>query len=170
MRDTSKNYEKKSKHILAILRIGMGWILLWAFLDKLFGLGFSTNPDKAWILGGSPTYGFLKFASIGPFASFYQSIAGNPVVDWLFMLGLLFVGLALISGIGVKIAGYSGALIFLLMYTAGFIPPKNNPFLDEHIIYIIIMIGIAITESGQTLGLGKWWASIRFIKRHQFLK
>ena len=160
----------KEQIVWIFLRLSMGFIFFWAFLDKLFGLGRATAPDKSWLAGGSPTAGFLQNAVTGPFADFYHKLAGNPVVDWLFMLGLLFVGLALISGIGVKIAGYSGALIFLLMYTAGFIPPKNNPFLDEHIIYIIIMIGIAITESGQTLGLGKWWASIRFIKRHQFLK
>jgi thiosulfate dehydrogenase [quinone] large subunit len=103
--------KNKEQYIWAALRIGMGWLFLWPFLDKLFGLGFTTAPEDAWIAGGSPTFGYLKFATSGPLAPIFQSLAGNPVVDWLFMLGLLLIGLALISGIGVSIAAYAGALI-----------------------------------------------------------
>lgn len=44
----------------------------------------------------------------------------------------------------------------VLICSAGFMPPEHNPFLDEHIIYAIIMIGIAVNNSGQYLGFGKW--------------
>jgi len=117
--------ENKERYIWAVLRIGMGWIFLWGFLDKLFGLGFATASEKAWLAGGSPTSGYLNFATSGPFAPLFQSLAGNPVVDWLFMLGLLLLGLALILGIGVKIAGYSGAL---LMFFGGLSEWKTIPF------------------------------------------
>ena len=66
-----------------LLRIAMGWIFLWAFLDKCFGLGFATGRDPetgaidfgsadAWINGGSPTEGFLSFGlhTKEPFTSF----------------------------------------------------------------------------------------------------
>jgi len=149
--------ENKERYIWAVLRIGMGWIFLWGFLDKLFGLGFATASEKAWLAGGSPTSGYLNFATSGPFAPLFQSLAGNPVVDWLFMLGLLLLGLALILGIGVKIAGYSGALLMFLMWLSH-LPPENNPFLDEHIIYLIILIGLATVKAGQVVGLGKWWS------------
>jgi len=162
--------EKFEKYIWATLRIGIGWIFLWAFLDKLLGLGFSTATEKSWILGNSPTYGFLKMASIGPFASFYQSIAGNPFVDGLFMAGLLLIGIALILGIGVRIAGISGALMLILMYTAGFMPPQNNPFLDNHLIYAIIMIGLIASRSGNYFGLGKWWTETKLVESYPFLE
>src|SRR3989344_8534176 len=99
------------------LRITLGLILLWAFLDKLWGLGFATAADKSWLLGTSPTAGFLQFAAKGPFAPLYQAMAGSLVVDLLFMLGLLLIGLSLIFGIGIRIAGYSGALLMFLMWT-----------------------------------------------------
>lgn len=51
--------------------------------DKIFGLGFSTTSDNAWLVGGSPTSGFLTFATQGPFASFFQSLAGSVFVDWI---------------------------------------------------------------------------------------
>ena len=149
--------KNKERYIWAALRIGMGWLFLWPFLDKLFGLGFTTAPEDAWIAGGSPTFGYLKFATSGPLALIFQSLAGTPIVDWLFMLGLLFIGLALLSGIGVSIAAYSGAVMVLLMWLSN-LPPEHNPFLDEHIVYVIVLIGLAIAKSGHWIGLGKWWS------------
>lgn len=148
----------------------MGWTFLWAFIDKVFGLGFATTAENAWINGGSPTYGFLTHATKGPFAGFYQSIAGTIAIDWLFMIGLLLIGLALILGIGVRIAGYSGVLMLVFMYTAGFIFPEHNPFLDDHLIYAVIMIGLTFVKSGHTLGLGKWWAKTKLVRKLPILE
>lgn len=120
----------------------MGWIFFWAFLDKLIGLGFNTGFDKSWLSGNSPTLGFLEHATKGPLADFYFNLAGNPMVDWFFMSGLLFVGLTLLFGIYVKLGGIAGILMLTLIYTAGFLPPVSNPFLDQHIVYIIIMVGL----------------------------
>lgn len=159
--------KNKERYIWVALRIGMGWLFLWPFLDKLFGLGFATGPEDAWIAGGSPTFGFLKFATSGPFASLLQGLAGNPIVDWLFMLGLLFVGLALLLGIGVNIAGYSGAVMMLLLWLSR-LPPENNPVLDEHIVYMIVLIGLARVRAGHWVGLGKWWSQL--VKNYPFLQ
>ncbi len=147
----------KGRYVWAALRIAMGWLFLWAFLDKLFGLGFATEPDAAWIRGGSPSFGFLSFGTVGPFAPLFQSLAGNPVVDFLFMSGLLLMGLALISGIGVRIAGYAGAVLVLLMWLAH-LPPENNPLIDEHIVYAVLLIGLARVRAGQWVGLGRRWS------------
>jgi thiosulfate dehydrogenase [quinone] large subunit len=160
----------KEQYIWALLRLGLGWIFLWAFLDKLFGFGFATSSDKAWIVGGSPTYGFLKFATHGPLTSFYQNLAGSAIVDWLFMLGLLFVGLSLTLGILVKIGGYIGVLMLVLIYSAGFLPPKYNPFIDKHIIFAVIMIGLTMVHSGQCLGLGKWWFGTKLVQKYRLLE
>ena len=156
--------------VWGLLRVATGWIFLWAFLDKLVGLGFATEVGKGWISGNSPTYGFLNFGTKGPFAGFYESLAGNGVVDWLFMLGLLAIGLPLLLGIGVRIAGSIGVAMLVLMYTAGFMPPANNPFLDEHIIYAVIMIGLIIVKPGRHLGFGSWWANTRLVRRYGILE
>lgn len=160
----------KSNYIWGLLRLSMGWIFFWAFIDKLFGLGFATASDKAWINGGSPTFGFLKFATKGPFADFYKGLAGSPLVDWLFMLGLLFVGVSLLLGIFVRLASLSGILMLVLMYTAGFIPPEHNPFLDEHLVYTIIMFGLLWSNSGDWLGLGKLWSKAGLVNKFPIFK
>lgn len=141
----------KSNTLLKILRIFLGWIFLWPFLDKLFGLGFSTCRlsdgsvsylcEKSWAMGGSPTTGFLSHSS-GPFANFFQSLAGLAIVDWLFMLGLLGIGTALMFNRYVKFASAMGALMMLLMYLAASIPPQHNPIIDDHIIYAVALLYI----------------------------
>ncbi len=159
---------ENQKYIWAILRISMGWIFLWAFLDKLLGLGFSTSPQNSWIAGGSPTYGFLSNTK-GVLSPFFQSLSNSVLIEWLFMLGLLFVGLTLILGVLVKLGSYSGALMMFLIWLS-VIPPTSNPFLDSHIIYILVLIGISLSDAGKVFGFGKFWASLRFIKKHPILK
>ncbi len=125
--------------VMSLVRICLGFIFLWAFADKTFGLGFATPITKAWINGGSPTSGFLSFATKGPFASMFQSLSGNHVVDVLFMAGLLFVGVTLMFNFWIKWGSIAGFLMVVLMYLA-VLPPENNPVIDDHIIYAIIFV------------------------------
>ncbi|MEX2014129.1 MAG: hypothetical protein WD896_02120 [Parcubacteria group bacterium] len=125
------------------LRFVMALIFLWAFADKLLGLGFNTTAENAWWNGGSPTSGFLLNATRGPMAELFKGLAGVPAVDWLFMLGLLFVGLTLFLNRFVVWGALAGSLEMLLMYLASF-PPANNPLLDEHVVYILVLILLAL--------------------------
>ena len=129
--------------LLKILRVLMGFTFLWAFLDKTFGLGFATKPESAWLQGGSPTTGFLTHAVRGPLESFFSSLAGVPMVDWLFMLGLLGIGLSLLLNKYVKWGALSGIAMLILMYLA-VLWPENNPLIDEHLIYAVLLAYIAV--------------------------
>lgn len=151
------------------VRLALGWTVLWAFLDKLFGLGYSTAPSGAWLSGGSPTSGYLGYATTGPFAGLYQGLAGNAVVDGLFMLALVAIGMALILGIGMKIAGYSGAILMIILWTTR-LPPENNPIIDEHIIYLFLFLAMTVVKAGQWFGLGKWWVTTPMVKKIPLLE
>ena len=140
------------KVVCVILRILLGWQFLWAFIDKTFGFGFSTAPENAWIYGGSPTAGFLQMGSRGPFAPFFNSIGGTVLVDWLFMLAMLALGLSLIFGLLVRFSSIVGIFVLALIYLAA-IPPATNPFVDYHIIFIFVLIGLFIINAGKYFGL-----------------
>lgn len=151
---------------LGLARIGLGLIFLWAFFDKLFGLGFATcrNPEtgntalgcaKAWVEGGSPTTSFLSHAT-GPFAILFHNMAGQGWADWLFMTGLLAIGVSLTVGLAVRIGAIAASVLLFLMWAAG-LWPANNPLLDEHIIYIFLLVAILVTNKYQRYGLGEWW-------------
>jgi thiosulfate dehydrogenase [quinone] large subunit len=136
-------------------------------MDKTFGLGHETASADAWLSGGNPTEGFLSH-SAGPFSSIYQSIAGAGVVNALFMVGLLAIGVALLLGIAMRPACIAGATMLLLMWTAS-LPPENNLFMDDHIIYALVLIGLAAVGAGKTLGLGKWWSRTEVVQRYSWL-
>jgi thiosulfate dehydrogenase (quinone) large subunit len=154
--------------VIALLRISLGFIFLWVFLDKTFGLGFSTQPSRAWIEGNSPTAGFLTNSTGGPFAEFFASMAGSTPVDLLFMMGMLGVGLALMFGIGMFIATLAGSAQMLLIYFADF-PPKNNPLIDQHIIYILVLWLLYGIKAGDVYGYGRWWKNTALVKKYWWL-
>src|SRR5688572_12643377 len=159
----------KAGGALGLLRIALGFVFLWAFLDKAFGLGHETAKRDAWVNGGSPTNGFLEFGASGPFKETFNAMAGSVLVEWLFMLGLLGIGLALVLGIGVRIAAYTGSLLLLLMYLA-LLPPENNPVLDDHIVYAIALLALAFAHAGRFRGLGRWWAAQPLVRKHPILE
>lgn len=161
--------EKAFRYVAGVVRIMIGWVFLWAFLDKLFGLGHDTASKASWINGGHPTMGFLKFATKGPLANFYHSFAGATWADWLFMLGLAVIGVTLMAGITMRFAAAAGALLLVLMWSA-VLPPANNPFMDDHLIYAATLIALALAGAGTTLGLGKVWERLSIVKRFSFLK
>lgn len=155
--------------VAGITRIALGWIFLWAFVDKLFGLGHGTAAKDAWLDGGSPTFGFLSFGAVGPFQGVYHRIAGAAWADWLFMLGLLGIGVALILGICMNLAAASGALMLLLMWTA-VLPPQNNPVIDDHIVYALVLGLLALLDAGRWLGLGGTWQRLPLVQRAPVLR
>jgi thiosulfate dehydrogenase [quinone] large subunit len=170
-----KHIADGSLYVWAVLRISLGFIFLWAFLDKLFGFGVATCQGKtvgcndAWLYGGSPTTGFLGHATSGPFADFYHKLAGHGWVDWLFMLGLLVVGVGLLFGVWVRVATFIGIIMLLLMWSA-LLWPSNTPGIDDHIIYALVLFGVALTDEHQVWGLRKWWLRTSLAKALPILK
>jgi thiosulfate dehydrogenase [quinone] large subunit len=159
---------KVARYAATAIRLSLGWVFLWAFLDKTFGLGHETASKDAWVNGGSPTKGFLAFAATGPFKDFYNSIAGATWADWLFMAGLLGIGVALILGVTMRLAAGAGVLMLVLMWTVT-LPPANNLFMDDHLIYAMTLVLIAAMSAGRTLGLGKYWEKLPFVQRNRWL-
>ncbi len=161
------------------LRISLGFVFLWPFLDKTFALGFATgrNDDgsadvfgpKAWINGGSPTRGFLGNAASGPLADVSHALAGNPLVDAAFMFGLLAVGLALIGGVALKLAAVGGATLMLLIRAA--VPvPENNPLIDEHVVYALLLIALAVTPAARSFSLTPVWNRLPLVRSTSLLR
>ncbi len=156
----------KANYAIAVLRIALGLVFLWAFLDKLIGLDLSTAKANSWMEGGHPTMGYLS-SSYGPFGDMFQDMAGKPIVDALFMIGLGGVGLSLVTGVASRLGAWCGFAMVLLMYLShpGFMDAptatnhRSHPFLDQHTTEMFAMAVLAFTHSGDTWGLGRWWRS-----------
>ena len=166
--------------VWAVLRIAIGLVFAWAFADKLFGLGYATPGAAAWLDGGSPTQGFLGHLDHGPLADVFRGWAGAWWADWLFMLGLAGLAIALLFGIGLRIAAVAGTVMMLLMWAAEWPPDRftdageptasANPILDYHIVYALVMIALAVVAAGNVWGFGKAWARLGLVARNPWLR
>lgn len=155
-----------ARKLLAGMRILIGWTFMWPFIDKLFGLGYGTAAEGAVVNGGNPAQGYMINATSGPFKELFVWMAETfgGLADFLFMFGLFGIGLAMLTGAGLKIAAWGGTLLMAFMYFAalpigqagaGF----TNPITDSHWIEAAVLLVAAYTLSGDTWGLGRWWGS-----------
>ena len=187
-----------TKYWAAVARIAIGFVFLWAFLDKNFGLGYATPSEGAWKFAtgdGSPTFGFLTFGvnPEGQFADFFHNLgesagvmgAEGPTlypgswVNWAFMLALLGIGITLILGIFTRIGSIGGAVLLMMMYLAAApwaqytdeagANQSNNPIADDHLAYAIFLIVLMLFTAERTWGLGKWWESTSLVQRFPWL-
>lgn len=158
------------RKVLAVSRIVIGFTFLWAFVDKLFGLSYSTPAENAWINGGSPAQGFI--GGIDNVTAGFFSIFQNGFGDVLFMVGLLGIGAAMILGAGLRVAAAGGTLLMLFMWLATFpvAGAATNPILTSHWHEALLLLIAALTLSGDTWGLGTWWANLEFVKKNSWLR
>ena len=167
-------------YALASLRLLTGFVFLWAFLDKTFGFGYATPSGKGWIDGGSPTRGFLGSVAAGPLQSTFHAWAGDTWADWLFMLGLLGIGLALLTGVALRLAAVAGTVMMALMWLAEWPPARHladgspsmstNPFADYHVVYALVLVALAAAGAGATWGLARIWERLPFVSRNPWLR
>lgn len=141
-------------YLLAVVRIIIGFEFLWAFVDKAFGLQFSTPPEAAWLDGGSPTAGYLSAERA--LQDVFQPLADIWIVDVLFMLGLLGVGIGLMAGIAVRISAVAGALMLVFMWLAAF-PIDTNPFVNYNLVEALVVLVFPLTLAYQRLSLAGPW-------------
>ncbi len=124
-----------------LLRISLGWFFFYAGYSKLVAVdGFSA---KGYLLN-------LK----GPFAGLFLSLAGNVLVDQLVIWGLTLIGLCLILGILIRFASFWGIVMMALFYLTAY-PPARAFLVDDHIIFIAILLFLMVSNAGYSYGFGK---------------
>ncbi len=153
------------RHALAIAlgRVVIGIIFLWAGLEKIVGEGLTT-----WSASG-----FLKFATNGtlgwPFVSgevaegtvfnpthdFWVNLAGNDglvtVINYMVMLGELGIGIALILGILTRLTAFLGTLMMLLFFVAAW--DFAFGIVNQHLTYAVVTAGLGVIGAGNYYGL-----------------
>ena len=143
--------------VLGILRIVLGFMLIWAFLDKFLGLGMPTTPEAAMINGGSPTEYYLS------------NLVSGPLEGFLLMAGLLMAGAAMILGVASRLSTVGMCVMMALMFSLE-IPPDDNPLVDYHIVYILASIVIYYLGGYGVLGLDGRWSELSIVKRFPILR
>lgn len=152
------------------LRILLGVVLLWAGLDKVIGLGYPTKSGQAVIDGASATEGYLAYgiAEGAPAHGILTPLAGNPLIDALYLAATIGAGAAILLGVAVKPAAFGAAALFLGLWFSAW-PLEFNPVIDQHLVYAVLGLALASLHAGRYFGLGRWWENTSLVQNRAWL-
>lgn len=129
---------------LVLLRVSLGWLFLYAGLTKIINPKWSARG----LLSGAST-----------FPEFFHWLGRPdilPIINFMNEWGLALLGVSLIIGFLVRPAAFLGAILMALYYFAQLkfpYPNANSYIVDEHIIYIFVLLYFVAIRAGKTWGL-----------------
>ena len=135
--------EKSQRAFLGLLRIALGWLFFYAGITKVL--------DPAW-----SAEGYLRGAK--SFPGFFGALANPsilPFVNFINEWGLTLLGVSLILGIGVRFSSVLGVVLMLLyrLVLPFLMPNAHSYIVDEHIVYIFVLLYFAAFRAGRVWGL-----------------
>ncbi|MFH1474486.1 MAG: DoxX family membrane protein [Chloroflexota bacterium] len=153
------------KHALAIAigRIGIGVIFLWAGLEKIIGGGLGTWSAKGFLelaTDGSLGWPFVtgevaEGTVFNPTHDVWVGLAGNEaaltVIGLMVPLGQLGVGIALILGLLTRFGAAVGTLMMLFFFVAAW--DFQFGIVNQHLTYAVVTLGLGVVGAGNFYGL-----------------
>lgn len=137
------------KFSLLILRLAMGWLMFYAGLTKIL------NPEWS-------SKGYMAGAKILPEIFQWLSLSKIlPFTDFLNEWGLTLIGVSLLLGFFVRISSVFG-LVLMVLYYLPLVDPAVFPklghsyFVDEHIIYTLVFLVLAVFNAGRAFGIDSY--------------
>lgn len=132
------------------MRLGLGWVMFYAGITKIL------NPN--WSAAG-----YLKNAKTFPeLFNWFLDPSFLPIVNFVNEWGLLLLGVSLILGVGMRVSGVLGAMLMMLYYFPSLDFPMigtTSYIVDEHVIYALVLLFLAGSESARYMGLGSWFVN-----------
>jgi thiosulfate dehydrogenase (quinone) large subunit len=129
--------------LMVLLRVAMGCLFFHAGIVKILNSNWSAA-------------GYLNNAK--NFEGFYHWLASPallPVTNFVNEWALTLLGISLILGLFVRLSSVLGALLMLFYYLAlDFPKPDANSYIvDDHIIYIVVLLFLSAANAGRAWGL-----------------
>lgn len=136
-------------YAILVMRLVIGWIFLQAGLTKL------TAGD--WTASGFLTNAVPEG---NPFTSFWASVAGSSLIDFLNIWGAIAIGIGLILGLFFRWSAFWGAMMMLFYWAASLqggiaegLPLEHGWIVDDHIVYVALLFGLGAIGAGRIFGL-----------------
>jgi thiosulfate dehydrogenase [quinone] large subunit len=160
---------------IVILRIAIGWVFLFAGLEKFLALG--GKPFSA--------AGFLQFATAGtwpgvtlaqgeylnPTHPFWASLGTNAgligVINVLVVFGEIAIGTSLILGLFTRFAAAMGTLMMTFFFIASW--DFANGIVNSDAIYAILLVCVGFMGAGKVFGLDAILEKTEFVKKAPIL-
>ena len=149
---------------VAVLRIGVGIIFLWAGLEKVIGaggewsaagfLGFGTGGSMGWpFVQGEVAEGTI----FNPTQSFWAGLADNEtamtVINLLVPWGQIGIGASMILGLLTRFGAAMGTLMMLFFFVAAW--DFEFGIVNQHLTYALVTFFLGYIGSGNFYGLDR---------------
>lgn len=146
---------------VAIGRIVIGVIFLWAGLEKAIGgagewtakgfLAFGTGGTLGWPFVTTVVEGTV----FNPTHDFWVGLSANAgamsVINLLVPFGQIAIGTALILGIATRFAAFMGSLMMLFFFFAAW--DFAYGIVNQHLTYAVVTFGLGVIGAGNYYGL-----------------
>jgi thiosulfate dehydrogenase [quinone] large subunit len=157
-------FDRKDQYGVALLRIVVGVIFLWAGLEKAVGTGlgtwsaagfleFATGGTLGWPFVTTPVEG----AIYNPTHDFWVALAGNDAamsaLSYLVPLGQIGIGVSLILGLFTRFGAAMGALMMLIFFVAAW--EFEFGIVNQHLTYMVVCLALAGIGAGNYFGLDR---------------
>ena len=162
----TRSTTKLQMSTLAVLRILIGWHLLFEGISKLMNPNWSSLDflnESQWIMEG--------------FANWVVSNSGvMSVVDFLNTWGLIAIGVGLIVGLFTRVAAFSGAFLLLMYYFNNapiigieYSMPSEGHYLivSKTLIESVALIVISVFPTGSFIGLDIYVERLKSRKKYK---
>ena len=146
---------------IAILRIGVGVIFLWAGLEKLMApepfsaagfLEFATGGSLGWpFVTGEVAEGTVFNPSQGFWVDMATNDAAMTFVNVLVPWGQLGIGIGLILGLLTRFSAAMGTLMMLFFFVAAW--DFEFGIVNQHLTYALVTAFLGLIGSGNFYGL-----------------
>ena len=148
---------------IAILRIGVGIIFLWAGLEKFFApepwsaagfLEFGTGGSLGWpFVSGEVAEGTI----FNPTHDFWAGLATNEaamsVINVLVPFGQIGIGVGLILGLLTRFSAAMGTLMMLFFFLAAW--DFEFGIVNQHLTYAVVTAFLGLVVAGNYFGLDR---------------
>lgn len=156
--------DRRHQFGVAVLRVGVGIIFLWAGLEKVIGaggewsaagfLGFGTGGSMGWpFVTGEVAEGTIFNPTQSFWAGLTDSDAAMTVINFLVPWGQIGIGVSLILGLLTRFGAAMGTLMMLFFFVAAW--DFEFGIVNEHLTYALVTFFLGYIGSGNFFGLDR---------------
>ena len=156
--------DRKHQFGVAVLRVGVGIIFLWAGLEKVIGaggewsaagfLGFGTGGTLGWpFVTGEGVEGVIYNPTSGVWVALVDNTTAMTAINFLVPYGQIGIGISLILGLLTRFGAAMGVLMMLLFFVAAW--DFQFGIVNQHLTYALVTFFIGYIGAGNFFGLDR---------------
>ncbi len=155
--------ERSHQTAIAVLRIGVGIIFLWAGLEKVFApepwsaagfLQFATGGSLGWpFVAGEIAEGTIFNPTQGIWTGLATNEGAMAIVNFLVPYGQIGIGVGLVLGLLTRFSAAMGTVMMLFFFLAAW--DFEFGVVNQHLTYALVTGFLGLIGAGNYLGLDR---------------